>query len=262
VRLAAVEALVAAGVDHGALPGLLRALALDDGAAAAKAQQAIRKARLTEDQVRSLGEALRAPDAALRLRVLALLEALDGAAAPALPGLRAVLRGGPGQARARAVGLLYAIGRPAAEAGPDLVALLADADAAVRLDAAVALAQLGEHPAESVPVLIAALRVERPGNTGAAAVRDRAAQALVRVGKPAVKPLVAALTQAFADRGDAAAAREANAAARLAVVETLGRIGPDARTPEALAALHNVGAHDSSFAVRDATDAALKNISE
>jgi HEAT repeat protein len=257
VRLAAVEVLVEAGVGRGALPGLLRALAGDDDLAA-KAQQAIRKAQLSDDQIRALGEALRGPDDAARARVFTLLEAMDRRAAPAVPGLRALIRGGPGEARRRAVDLAARIGRPAEGAADDLAALLRDADPAVRLDAACALTEVGERPTDTVPVLIAALRGERADDS---AVRDRASQALARVGKPAVRPLVAALTATFADRGDAAA-RATAAAARLAVVETLGRIGPDARIPEVLAALKAASTGDASFPVRDAADRARRDIGE
>ncbi|TAK34258.1 MAG: hypothetical protein EPO21_09935 [Chloroflexota bacterium] len=100
---------------------------------------------------------------------------------PAVEPLGAALRDNTPDVRDRAAEALVKIGSPAVE---PLVAALRDNDWDVRSRAAKALGMIGDHRA--VEPLIAALRHDR--NVGAAA------EALGKMGSPAVKPLIAALS--------------------------------------------------------------------
>ena len=71
----------------------------------------------------------------------------------------------------------------------------------------------------------------------ALAERDRAKQALARVGQPAVPALLRALENDFDLGRPGSRAGRLNAAARLQVVQTLALMGPKGRTPAALLAL-------------------------
>jgi len=261
VRRAAAAALAKMGADRGALPGLLVALGSDDEATGQAAEDALKTAKLSASQVEAVGDALRTKNAALRLRVLALLKSLGADAAPAVPGMCAVLKDGPGEPRQQVFALLTALGPAARGAGGALDDLLADDKFVVRMDAAVALAAVeGADAAEAVPALMEALRVEKLDDAAEAAERDRAVKALGRIGAPAVKPLAAALEGEFAGGGPQTAEGRINAQARLAAVKVLGLIGHAAYSSKVNAVLSTLQRTDPSEAVREAAQQARAQI--
>ncbi len=261
VRRAAVAALVKLGPAKGALPGLIRALGSEDVAAARAAGDALKAARLDAKQIEELGDSLREGRAALRLRVMALLKPLGADAAPAVRGVCEVLRAGPGEARRQAFALLRAIGPAARKAEGMLSALLDDDKFAVRLDAAATLAAVeGPDATDAIPVLLDGLRVDQLDDAEQAAERDRAVEALGRIGEPAVKPLLDALDDDFAGGGLKTMKGRINAEARVAAVKALGAMGPPANTGRVLAALSTLQRIDPSDAVRDAAKEARTRI--
>jgi HEAT repeat protein len=155
------------------------------------------------------------------------------------------------------------MGPAASGAGADLAALLTDDDPAVRLDAAAALTRIeGEKATETIPVLIRALRVEKIDDSAQTAARDRAAHALARVGKPAVKPLLDALEGDFAAGGADASKGVLNGAARLGVVQALGEMGPAANEYKVLYDLGEAARKDPFSGVRDAAKRAFDAINK
>ncbi len=253
VGRAAAAALAQVGVEHGATAGLLQALGSDDEATGQAAEDALEGAKLNEAQVAAAGRGLADAEPALRLRVLALLTPLGADAAPAVPGICAVLKDKPGEARQQAFALLAAMGPAARKAGGALDDLLADDKFVVRLDAAVALAAVeGGDAAEAVPALMEALRVEKLDDAAEAAERDRAVEALGRIGAPAVKPLTAALLGAYAAGKPDTDKGQINVQARLAAIKALGLMGPAANTFKAQSVLSTLQRTDPVQAVRDA----------
>ena len=156
---------------------------------------------------------------------------------------------------------LGAMGPAARKAGGALGDLLGDDKFVIRMDAAVALAAVeGGDAAEAVPTLIEALRVEKLGDEEEAAERDRAVEALGRIGAPAVKPLTAALEGEYAAASLQTAKGRINALARLAAVEALGRIGPPANVSKTNVVLSMLQRTDPSPAVREAVKQAQARI--
>ena len=153
------------------------------------------------------------------------------------------------------------MGPAARKAGGALGDLLGDDKFVIRMDAAVALAAVeGGDAAEAVPTLIEALRVEKLGDEEEAAERDRAVEALGRIGAPAVKPLTAALEGEYAAASLQTAKGRINALARLAAVEALGRIGPPANVSKTNVVLSMLQRTDPSPAVREAVKQARARI--
>src|SRR5207248_2613511 len=133
-------ALAKVGAERGALPGLLQALGAKDDAVRTTAEDALKAASLDKKQIAEIGEALRPRNDRLRLRLMALLKPMGAAAAPAVPGVAAVVRDGPGEPRQQAFALLTTMGPAGRKAGGALAPLLQDDKFAVRLDAATTLA--------------------------------------------------------------------------------------------------------------------------
>ncbi len=261
VRRAAAAALAKMGVDHGALHGLLVALGSDDEATGRAAEDALKAAKLSDSQVEAMGDALRTKNAALRLRVLGLLKPLGADAAPAVPGMCAVLKDGPGEPRQQVFAVLTAMGPAARKAGGALDDLLDDDKFVVRMDAAVALAAIeGADAAEAVPALMEALRVEKLDDAAEAAERDRAVEALGRIGTAAVKPLASALEGDFAAGSPQTVKGQINAQARLAAVKALGLIGHAAYSSRVNALLSTLQRTDLEPAVREAAREARAQI--
>ncbi len=261
VRRSAVEALVKVGPGHGALPGLIRALGSDDEATATAAGAALKAAHLSAKQIAELGDVLEEGKAPLRLRVMALLKPLGADAAPAVPGVCEVLKGGPGEGRRQAFALLAAMGPAARKADGALEALLDDDKFAVRLDAATTLAAVaGPDAGDAIPVLLEGLRVDQLDDAEQMAERDRAIEALGRIGEPAIKPLVDALENDFTGGGLHSVKGQINVEARLAAVKALEAMGPAADTFKALAELTNLQRIDPSRAVREAAKEARARI--
>ena len=261
VRRSAVAALVKVGPAHGALPGLIRALGSDDEATATAVGDALKAAHLSAKQIAELGDALEEGKAPLRLRVMALLKPLGADAAPAVGGVCEILRRGPGEGRRQAFALLAAMGPAARKADGALEPFLDDDKFAVRLDAATTLAAIaGPDAGDAVPVLLEGLRVDQLDDAEQMAERNRAIEALGRIGEPAVKPLVDALENDFTGGGLHSMKGRINTEARLAAVKALEAMGPAANTFKALAALTNLQRLDPSEAVREAAKEARTRI--
>ncbi len=252
VRKAAVEALVQVGPAHGAMPGLIQALQSDDEATAEAAEDARNGVRLKGDPVEDLGQALREAKPAAKLRILSLLQALGADAALAAGAVADVIRGPAGEARQKAIALATAMGPAGKKAAGALRKLLDDDKFVVRMDAATALAAVeGSDAPDAVPVLMEALRVDSLDDKEQAAQRDRAVEALGKIGEPAIRPLVDALETDFIGGGSGTKGK-INADARLAAVKALGAIGAPADTAKVMTLLNRLARIDSSEAVRDA----------
>ena len=170
-----------------------------------------------------------------------------------MPAICDVLRDGSGEARRQACALLAAIGPGARRADDDLGKLLDDEKFAVRLDAATALAAVdGSDAGDAVPVLVDALRVEQLGDAEQAAQRDRAVEALGRIGEAAVKPLTDAVENDFTGGGLGTTKGKINTDARLAAVKVLGAIGAAADTSKVMALLLKLSRIDPSDDVKSA----------
>ena len=121
------------------------------------------------------------------------------------------------------------MGPAARRAADDLNKLLDDDKLAVRLDAATALAAVDRSDVgDAISVLVDALRVEQPGDAEQAAQRDRAVEALGRIGEAAVTPLADAVEDDFTGGGLGTTRGKINTEARLAAVKALGAIGAPA----------------------------------
>ena len=187
---------------------------------------------------------LRDADPRVRWEALKTLRALGPQAAAATQALTDVLRDEDNSIRIEAAGTIRAIGPGAAKAVPQLALLLKDRDQCVVFAAIGALGAMGPSAASAVPDLIVAsldsanhdafaMAVEKIGPGASAAVprlvsllevgRNKyAASALGRVGH-GTGDSIAALTATVADRSSAMELR-------WVAVDSLGRIGPDARS--------------------------------
>ena len=97
-----------------------------------------------------------------------------------------------------------------------------------------------------------ALQVDKLDDADDAAQRDRAVEALGRIGAPAVKPLTAALEGAYAAGKPETVKGQINVQARLAAIKALGLMGPAANVFKTQAVLSTLQRTDPSQAVRDA----------
>jgi HEAT repeat protein len=171
-------------------------------------------------------------DTALKRR---LVEAFGAAGAPAVPALIQALGDSGWNVRRAAAEALGKLGDP--QAVPALIQALGDSDSAVRAVSAEALGAIGDP--QAVPALIVALGDW--GDWWSENVRRAAAEALVRIGAPAVPALI----QALGDRSENV---------RRAAAEALVRIG----APAVPALIQALG--DDEFRVRRAAAEALVRI--
>jgi HEAT repeat protein len=185
-----------------------------------------------------LRKALESKKPAVRGRVVAALAALGPDAREAVPDLVRLLGEGKGAERAQTMTALRKMGPAAREAGPKLAELLKEEDQALRFEACLALIDVGaEEVEQAVPVLIKALQVENAEDVEAIQTKEKAKQALAKVGKPAVSPLIKALEKDFSGGGPRAPLGLIKGAARLEVLNTLALIGPKGKTAELMQAL-------------------------
>lgn len=139
---------------------------------------------------------------------------------PAMPGLLQVLQDAPAQARIAAADALGIIADT--KAIPALVAALKDQDSYLQIAAAKALARI-RHPSVIEPLVNA---LEDSSNAAFFyGVSDEASAALVKLGKPAIAPMLESLKRpATSGRG------------RLLIIRLLGEL-PDPRAVEPLVGL-------------------------
>jgi HEAT repeat protein len=183
----------------------------------------------------------------------AALEAMGMIGREALPILLVALK--DDRLRAGAAGALGAIGRPARDAVPTLCKMLEDPDMEARRTAATALGRIGPQTPEVIPALAKTLRDKEAG--------EQAADSLSRMGQPAVKPLIAALSEdQTRDRAAAALSQLGRPAVgpvaellkkdelRLTAMQILGRMGGVAR--DAIPDLTTIAENESDSAHQDA----------
>jgi HEAT repeat protein len=257
----AVETLAAAGPER-ALPGLLLALEDPDAAISGAAEKSLRQGPVRKEQVKELVAALDNKKESIRLLLIDVLAKLGPDAAEAVPALVALLKGPDGAVRKRALKAIGELGPTAKEAGPAVVALMRDADVSARFDLIDVLQKIdAPELAQSIPFLVSALKIEKPMDEEQQALRKKAHDALVKIGKPAVPALTKALDSDFSGGGFSPAGM-LNAEARLAVVQTLEAIGPAARNAETLRLLARLAGNDPYPAIRTAADQARKKLQE
>jgi HEAT repeat protein len=246
----AVAALVEAGAQDQALPGLLRALDHRDAEVVKAADEALTGAKIEKAQAAALGAALaRASGILAQMRLLDLVEKLGPDAADAVPGLRVLLRKAQGEVQLKALQAVAAVGVGAREAGAELAPLLQDKDPKLKFEVALTLAGIeAEQATQAVPILVRGLRlsemVDEASLEAAKAERYRIAQALIRLGRPAVPRLIHDLDGEFSFGTLATPKGLANADARLAVVQVLAQIGAKTKAPEILLALARLEGRD------------------
>jgi HEAT repeat protein len=265
VRLHATSALAALPPEARALPHLLKAFGDDDEAVVRRAAEGLARLmdRPAPEDLAVLGEALGSKRLRLRLYAAATLADLGPAAKPALGPLTQAVKDPDPAVRALAITALRGLEAEAFPAVAALTAALEDDNARVRVEAAATLARMQEGAKAVVPVLFQAAgdkehpahelareSLRRLGGWARPAVpvllenlrkeetRPLAVQALVGIGKEAADLLGEALV------------REKDAEVRVALLEALGKIGPDAKA--ALLAVNARASRDPYPEVREA----------
>jgi len=153
-------------------------------------------AALDESAVASVVGAMTDPDPAVRAAAAGALGMLGATAAPALPGLRALLEDPDSPVRLAAATALGRLGTNAEVAVPDLLDLMRRGDAHDRAAAGRALVSIGPATAPALGSLLS-----QPDQ----AVRNAARQALAELGEPAVPAIIALMASDDETRREAAA---------------------------------------------------------
>jgi HEAT repeat protein len=263
VRLHAAGTIAALPVEARALAHLIRAFEDDDLAIMRKGAEGLaRYGKPSKQDVAILGEACVSTKLRTRLFAVSSLAELGPESLPVLDVLTNALRDSNPTVRQLATVAVRGIGMEAKSATSALVAQLKDRNARVRLEAAVTLVMLQTEAKEAVSTLVesameksnpdrplARQSLTRLGGWAAPAVpylvgmvekedgRPLACDALTAIGKEAVSGIVSSL-------------RSRDAGVRLALVETLGRIGPTAHS--ALLDVLRIAQNDASPEVRTA----------
>jgi HEAT repeat protein len=241
-----------AGGKEGSVAGLLEALGHADEEVRRTAEEALGKVKFEKADVPALAKALGSPRPGVRRRALEALGSLGADAEGAVPALCRLLKGTPAE-RGQALKVLRGMGRAAWRAGPHLAALLEDKDVDLRLEVSEVLARTGAPEAEqAVPVLVKMLKPETLDEVEgpAQARREKVRRALVRVGKPAVKPLADALAGEFAGGSPRTTVGVLKGVARLEVLRVLSDLGPKANSGGVLVALARLERGDPFPGVR------------
>ena len=174
-RVAALSGLAFFGA--AAVPGMIEALRDPDAQVRVGAARALGQVGPgAVEALVPLGQALRDADARVRFDAAVALGRIGPAAADGVPGLRRALSDPAGEVRVGAAMGLGGIGPAAREAMPALVQALREGNAVLRMSAASAIGGIGPDARGAVPDLRAALR---DGNTS---VRTSAAMALGSIG--------------------------------------------------------------------------------
>jgi HEAT repeat protein len=220
----------------------------------------------------SLLEALHDPQTPVRLQAAKALGAMTTTAKTAIPSLAKVLEADKSpDVRAEAVLALSKMGPDARVALPSLEAALKDPSLDVRLGILSAIESIGPDAKILAPLLVKTMKeknrdyragvIKALGAIGPEAAKDTlepligslqearlrrdAAEALGKMGKPAVKPLTTLLIS-----------RDPNI--RICAVVALGEIGPDAKS--AVDLLNRLAKLDRVPEIRDAAKDAVKKI--
>jgi HEAT repeat protein len=271
VRLQVVTALSELPAERCPTTSLLKAFADEDDEVARKAVEGLaRKGRPVKEDVPLLAAALGDKKARVRICAANALIELGPEAASAVAPLTRAVKDSDSSVRLLAMTALRGIGSEAEEAAPVLAEVLKDDNAALRLEAAVTLVRLHREAKNAVPIVFAAaldkasaeqsLAVEALGWVGPWAqeampfllaalqkeeMRAGAVPLLVKIGKASV----AELRELLNSKDDRV---------RLAVVEVLGQIGPEARS--ALLGVNTLALKDPNAEVRAAAKKASQQI--
>jgi HEAT repeat protein len=226
------------------------------------------KLRLKEKTINEWIEELDHNDVEVRRSAARALEQKGPEAKDAIPALIEALEDKDKYVRAAAGRGLGKIGPEAERAIPALMKMMKDQVMIVRMGAAVGLGGIGPKAREAIPLLADALESPHEDHN----VKDRAAEALGKMGPEAIPALVKALqnNQYFARRISARALGEIGGAdavpalikalqdddrsVRWLTIEALGKIGPDAR--EAIPALTRA-LQDKRYSIRASATRAL-----
>jgi HEAT repeat protein len=240
----------------GDVPGLVVALEHDNEDVRATAGKALEHVRFGKKHVGLLVRLVQSRDDGLRRRGVEALGRLGTDGAEAVPALAKALKGAEDDEQKRVLGVLRKMGGAAREAGPAVAALLRTKERARRREVCAVLVEIeAAEVKKAVSTLIDLLRADDTDSLDdedAKKEREKARDLLVQVGKPAVKPLTAALTRDFAGGGARAPEGILNGAARREVIKTLVEIGTPAGANEVLLALAGLVKTDPFPAVRKA----------
>jgi HEAT repeat protein len=193
-------------------------------------------------------DALGDSDATVRLNVIGTLGRYGPMAQRAAAGLGNLLaKDGMRDVRRKAAEALGLIGPEAQSAVPAILeAMQKDKEVDVRRWAAIALTKIGVDGKESASAALKTL-TEILNKEPDRFVRGYAAHALGKFGKEAIAPL------------KKCAESDVTVEVRLAAIEELGTIGPDAKDDAVIALLKSY-TRDSRPAVKEAAETALKKI--
>jgi HEAT repeat protein len=201
-----------------------------------------------EEIVPALVDALNDADGTVRLYTIMSLGRYGEKAHRAVAALATIVtKDNVVDVRRKAAEALGQVGAAAKSAAPALVeALQKDKDKDVRRWAAIALTKIGADAREEVPTLVKVLAevLEKEQDRF---VRSNVVHALGKLGKDAVEPLKKCLQT------------DVVIEVRLAAIEELGMIGPDAKD-DVVIRLLTTATRDGRSAVREAAETALKKI--
>lgn len=239
VRISVASALSKMGLEaKAAVPALISSI--KDSDAKVRLHTAAALAKIGEEgkeAIPSLTEALEDTEIDVRCSAALALAKMGSAAKNSVPNLVKVLKNDTNKdLRRNVIAALEGLGPNAKESIPELKALLRDRDKDIQGSALTALAAMGPEAKDAVKNITLLLEDKD--------LRGTASETLAKIGKPAVPELIKALTDAKPE-------------VRLAAVETLGQIGPEAE-----AALPALGIRKGKDLpeIREAAYTAIKKI--
>lgn len=247
VCVEATQALAQRSTEEGVLPALLRALRHDKEEVATAADTGLATYTFTKMDVPLLREQLKVKKETVRKRMVEVLIQLGKDAAPAVPELVDVAVSSSADIQIRALEALAGLGPAAGGVGSKLAPLLDEEDP-VRLHAAFTLAQIGSRDVErAIPFLVAGLYIQNEEQTE---FRKKMADTLIKIGRPAVKPITEALDKQFFSFSLRTEQDKLKSEARLACIQILGEIGTQGNYPEILLPLARAQGKDPDPRIR------------
>jgi WD40 repeat protein len=247
VCVEATKALGQRSTEEGALPALMRALRHDKEEVAEAADAALATHTFSKKDVPLLREQLKVKKEVVRKRMVEVLIQLGKDAVPAVPELADVAVDSSSELQLKTLEALANLGPAAVGAGSKLAPLLDEEDP-VRMHAAFTLAQIGSKDVErAIPFLVVGLYIESEDQVE---FRKKVADTLIRIGRPAVKPLIEALDKRFFSYTLRNEVDKFKAEARLACIQVLGEIGTQGNYPEILLPLAQAQGKDPDPRIR------------